>query len=81
MYYNYMVKMFSEIEQEEIISEFLNKINMNDTIRMINKKIGMCKECKFNYNNIQLYKTKLSENILLNTYANIIIKNVINAKY
>ena len=38
MYYNYMVKMFSEIEQEEIISEFLNKINMNDTIRMINKK-------------------------------------------
>ena len=37
MYYNYMVKMFSEIEQEEIISEFLNKINMNDTIRMINK--------------------------------------------
>ena len=59
-----MVKMFSEIEQEEIISEFLNKINMNDTIRMINKKIGMCKECKFNYNNIQLYKTKLSENII-----------------
>ena len=38
MYYNYMVKMFSEIEQEEIISEFLNKINMNDTIRMINLK-------------------------------------------
>ena len=38
MCYNYMVKMFSEIEQEEIISEFLNKINMNDTIRMINKK-------------------------------------------
>ena len=38
MYYNYMVKMFNEIEQEEIISEFLNKINMNDTIRMINKK-------------------------------------------
>ena len=37
MYYNYMVKMFSEIEQEEIISEFLNKINMNDTIRMIKK--------------------------------------------
>ena len=33
-----MVKMFSEIEQEEIISEFLNKINMNDTIRMINTK-------------------------------------------
>ena len=24
----------------------------------------MCKECKFNYNNIQLYKTKLSENII-----------------
>ena len=64
MYYNYMVKMFSEIEQEEIISEFLNRINMNDTIRMINKQIGMCKECKFNYNNIQLYKTKLSENII-----------------
>ena len=64
MYYNYMVKMFSEIEQEEIIIEFLNKINMNDTIRMINRKIGMCKECKFNYNNIQLYRTKLSENII-----------------
>ena len=50
-----MVNMFSEIEQEEIINEFLNQIN---------RKIGMCKECKFNYNNIQLYKTKLSENII-----------------
>ena len=79
MYYNYMVKMFSEIEQEEIINEFLNQININDIKRTINRKIGMCKECKFNYTNIQLYKTKLSE-ILLNTYANIIIKNVINAK-
>ena len=64
MYYSYMVNMFSVIEQEDIISEFLNKINMNDTIRMINRKIGMRKECKFNYNNIQLYKTKLSENII-----------------
>ena len=44
MYYNYMVEMFNEIEQEEIISEFINKINMNDTIRMINRKNGMCKE-------------------------------------
>ena len=24
----------------------------------------MCNECKFNYNNIQIYKTKLSENII-----------------
>ena len=38
MYYNYMVKTFSEIEQEEIINEFLNQMNINDTIRMINKK-------------------------------------------
>ena len=59
-----MVKMFSEIEQEEIISEFLNQINMNDNIRMINRKVGMCKECKFNYNTIQLYQAKLSENII-----------------
>ena len=64
MYYNYMVKMFSEIEQEEIINEFLNQININDIKRTINRKIGMCKECKFNYTNIQLYKTKLSENII-----------------
>ena len=56
--------MFSEIEQEEIINEFLNQININDIKRTINRKIGMCKECKFNYNNIQLYKTKLSENII-----------------
>ena len=62
-----MVKMFSEIEQGKIISEFLNKINMNDTIRMINRNIGMCKECKFNYNNIQLYITKLSENMIKHT--------------
>ena len=59
-----MVRMFSEIEQEEISSEFLNKINMNDTIRMINRKNGMCKEGKFNSNNTQLYETKLSENII-----------------
>ena len=64
MCYNYMVKMFSEIEQEEIINEFLNQINMNDSKRTINRKIGMCKECKFNYSNIQLYKNKLSENII-----------------
>ena len=64
MYYNYMVKMFSEIEQEEIINEFLNQININDIKRTINRKNGMCKECKFNYTNIQLYKTKLSENII-----------------
>ena len=64
MYYNYMVKMFSELEQEEIICELLSKINMNDTIRMINIKNRMCKECKFDYNNIQLYKTKVSENII-----------------
>ena len=43
MYYNYMVKMFSEIEQEEIINEFLNPININDIKRTINRKIGMCK--------------------------------------
>ena len=67
MYYNYMVKMFSEIEQEEIISEFLNKINMNDTIRMINKKIGMCKDCKFNYK--ECYKCKRLKQ--LNTFVNI----------
>ena len=79
MYYNYMVKMFSEIEQEEIISEFLNKINMNDTIRMINKKLECVKNANliiiiFNYIKLNYQK------ILLNTYANIIIKNVINAK-
>ena len=59
-----MVKMFSEIEQEEIINEFLNQINLNDIKRTINIIIGMCKECKFNYNNSQLYKTKLSEHII-----------------
>ena len=74
-----MVKMFSEIEQEEIINEFLNKINMNDTIRMINKKLECVKNANliiiiFNYIKLNYQK------ILLNTYANIIIKNVINAK-
>ena len=80
MYYNYMVKMFSEIEQEEIINEFLNKINMNDTIRMINKKKL---ECVKNANLIIIIFNYIKLNyqkILLNTYANIIIKNVINAK-
>ena len=41
MYYNDMVKMFSEIEQEEIISEFLKNTN-NETIRMTNKQKLEC---------------------------------------
>ena len=77
MYYNYMVEMFGEIEQEEIISEFLNKINMNDTIRMIRKL-----ECVKNVNLIIIIFNYIRLNyqkIFLNTYANIFIKNVLNA--
>ena len=64
MYFNYMVKMFSEIEQEEIVNEFLNQININDTVRMINKKMQCVKNVKLIIIHIQLYKTKLSENII-----------------
>lgn len=44
--------MFSEIEQEEIINEFLNTIEINDIKRSIVFNIQTCKECKFNNVNI-----------------------------
>ena len=58
--------MFSEIEQEEIINEFLNTIEINDIIRSIHSNIQKCKKCKFNNVNIQLYKTHLPQNIVKN---------------
>ena len=58
--------MFSEIEEEEIINEFLNTIETNDIKRSIDFNIQTCKECKFNNNNLQLYKTQLPQNIIKN---------------
>ena len=44
-------------EQNEIINEFLGVIDINDKKRLIKDEIDMCKICKFNYGNLQMYKS------------------------
>ena len=55
--------MFSHEEQEEIISKFLDVIEMKT---IINDKVSMCKKCKFNQQNMNLYKLNLPDNIAKN---------------
>ena len=53
--------MFSFDEQEEIISKFLNVIEMKTTIK---DKVSMCKMCKFNQQTMSLYKLNIPDNIV-----------------
>ena len=43
-------------EQNEIINEFLGVIDINDKRRLIKDEIDMCKICKFNPRNLNMYK-------------------------
>lgn len=49
--------MFSKIEQEEIINEFLKVIDINDNKKLIKSDIETCRTCKINLPNTYLFKT------------------------
>ena len=51
----------STLEQEEIINKFLNVIEMKT---VINNKVSTCKNCKFNQQNMSLYKLNIPSNIV-----------------
>ena len=53
--------MFSEIEQEEIINDFLRVIDINDNRKLIKANIETCKTCKISLSNSYLFKTFPSE--------------------
>ena len=55
--------MFSYEEQEEIINKFLYVIEMKTVIK---DKVSMCKKCKFNQQNISLYKLNIPDYIVKN---------------
>ena len=55
--------MFSNNEQEEIISEFLNVIEMK---AIIEDKVSKCATCKFNQKNMFLYKLNIPVKIITN---------------
>ena len=55
--------MFSHEEQEEIISKFLDVIEMKTIIK---DEVSMCKKCKFNQQNMSLYKLNIPDNIAKN---------------
>ena len=51
----------SSLEQEEIINKFLNVIEMKT---VINHKVSICKNCKFNKQNMSLYKLNIPNPIV-----------------
>ena len=53
--------MLSQEEQEEIINTFLNVIKMKTIIQ---DKVSICKNCKFNQQNMCLYKLNIPDNIV-----------------
>ena len=57
--------MFTEIEQEEIINEFLSTIYVNDMCKIMNNKIVNC-PCKLEDVKVELCKLNLSNNIINN---------------
>ena len=57
--------MFSEIEQEEIINEFLNAIYVNDMCKLMKTKIKDC-PCKLEDVKIELSRLNLPNNIISN---------------
>ena len=56
---------FTEIEQEEIMNEFLNKIYTNDMLNIFDKHVADC-YCKLNDEKVELSKLNLSSNIINN---------------
>ena len=56
---------FTEIEQEEIMNEFLNKIYTNDMLYIFDKHVADC-YCKLNDEKVELSKLNLSSNIINN---------------
>jgi hypothetical protein len=57
--------MFSEIEQENIINEFLNTIYVNDMCKIMKNKIKNC-PCKLEDDKVELSKLNLPHNIINN---------------
>ena len=55
--------MLSQEEQEEIINTFLNVIEMKTIIK---DKVSICKNCKFNQQNMCLYKLNMPDHIVKN---------------
>ena len=55
IYSRYMV-CYTLDEQNEIINEFLGVIDINDKRRLIKDEIDMCKICKFNPRNLNIYR-------------------------
>ena len=53
--------MFTEEEQEEIITEFVNVIQMKI---YINNKVSMCRKCKFTEENLNLYNLPIPESAI-----------------
>ena len=56
---------FTEIEQEEIMNEFLNKIYTNDMLNIFDKHVADC-YCKLNDEKVELSKLNLPSNIINN---------------
>ena len=52
----YSMVCYSLDEQNEIINEFLGVIDINDKKRLIKDEIDMCKICKFNPRNLNIYR-------------------------
>ena len=53
----------TEAEQEEIINKFLGVIEMKT---IVNDKVSICKKCKFNQQNMNLYKLNIPATIVKN---------------
>ena len=65
IYVSIIVVVFTEIEQEEIMNEFLNKIYTNDMLNIFDKHVADC-YCKLNDEKVELSKLNLSSNIINN---------------
>ena len=52
---------YTEKEQNEIINEFLKVIDVCDKKRLIRSDIETCKICKFNNENLYMYKSLPSD--------------------
>ena len=64
--YSIMSEIFSECEQDIIIHEFLNYIARKETAEYLEDKCSKCEECKFNKENLELYKLNLPNDIVKN---------------
>ena len=65
IYVSIRMVVFTEIEQEEIMNEFLNKIYTNDMLNIFDKRVADC-YCKLNDEKVELSKLNLSSNIINN---------------